>query len=90
MVHSNSYWGRPVAEAWSLLRRDLGKGQVLVQFVKRPYKSKEAIANLNSYVYGGITSNEDALDELYILTLPSFQWTLVCILAPQSKAPIPD
>jgi hypothetical protein len=35
---------------------------------------------LNSYMYGGITSNEEALDELYILTLPSFQWTLVYTL----------
>lgn len=30
-----------------------------------------------SYVFGGIASNEQAVDELYILTLPSFQWTLV-------------
>lgn len=30
-----------------------------------------------SYVYGGITDNEQAVDELYVLTLPSFQWALV-------------
>ncbi|KAF1364389.1 hypothetical protein EJ07DRAFT_99341 [Lizonia empirigonia] len=34
-------------------------------------------SSYNFYVYGGITSNEQAVDELYILTLPSFQWTLV-------------
>ena len=28
-------------------------------------------------MFGGISSNEQAVDELYILTLPSFQWTLV-------------
>ncbi|KAF2632023.1 hypothetical protein BU25DRAFT_454396 [Macroventuria anomochaeta] len=33
-------------------------------------------SSYNFYVYGGITSNEKAVDELYILTLPSFQWTL--------------
>jgi hypothetical protein len=30
-------------------------------------------------MFGGISSNEQAVDELYILTLPSFQWTLVCV-----------
>ncbi|KAF1931004.1 uncharacterized protein M421DRAFT_57308 [Didymella exigua CBS 183.55] len=34
-------------------------------------------SSYNFYVYGGITDNEQAVDELYILTLPSFQWTLV-------------
>lgn len=35
-----------------------------------------------SYVYGGIDENDEAVDELYVLTLPTFQWTLVrnCIL----------
>ena len=34
-------------------------------------------SSYNFYMYGGIASNDEALDELYILTLPSFQWTLV-------------
>lgn len=34
-----------------------------------------------SYVYGGIASNDEAVDELYVLTLPSFQWTLVSLSA---------
>ncbi|KAH6614895.1 hypothetical protein C7974DRAFT_442924 [Boeremia exigua] len=34
-------------------------------------------SSYNFYVYGGIASNEQAFDELYILTLPSFQWTLI-------------
>jgi hypothetical protein len=45
MVYSDGYWGYPVAKAWPLLRRDLGKGQVLVQFVGRPYEFKEVNAN---------------------------------------------
>lgn len=41
-----------------------------------------AVTDHNSYMYGGIGSNGDALDELYILTLPSFQWTLVRTMHP--------
>ncbi|KAJ4985569.1 cell wall anchored protein [Stagonosporopsis vannaccii] len=34
-------------------------------------------SSYNFYVYGGITSSGEAVDELYVLTLPSFQWTII-------------
>ena len=39
----------------------------------------EVMLTCKSYVWGGIGETGDALEEAYILTLPSFQWIRVSI-----------
>lgn len=78
VVHADCNWICPFSEAWDVCWSSLGSRPLLIQHVG-DWLDHHVLSALTftSYVQGGIGEDGATFGETYILTIPSFQWTLV-------------